>query len=95
MPNILDDLSDRLDRLEFELSELRIVPTDPNEVWADGAVRVSDAPAFCGISRSELYNLMNRGELPWSKPSRDRLVPRRWLVRYLATRAEHATTEAI
>ena len=91
---IIEQITDRLDRLEYELAEMRIVPTDPNEIWADGAIRVTDAPAFSGLSRSELYELMTAGELPWSKPGRSRLIPRRWLVQYLSRNPVTETTEA-
>ncbi len=84
MPGVIEELTERIERLEHDLAELRVVPTDPNEVWADGGVRVVDAAKFTGLSRTELYALMNRGELPWSKPGRHRLVPRRWLKQYLA-----------
>ena len=85
MPGILEEITTRLDRLEHDLAKMRVVPSDPNEIWSEGAIRVVDAVAFSGLSRTELYDLMNAGELPWSKPARHRLVPRRWLVRYLAT----------
>ncbi|MBA4192825.1 MAG: hypothetical protein C0467_33090 [Planctomycetaceae bacterium] len=87
MPGILESITERLDVLEHDLAQLRIVPTDPNEIWAEGAIRVVEAVAFSGLSRSELYELMTSGKLPWSKPARHRLVPRRWLVQWLAKNA--------
>jgi excisionase family DNA binding protein len=80
---IIEQIAERLDRLEHELSELRVVPASGSPVWSDGAMRVADAAKFSGISRSELYALMNRGELPWSSTGRNRLVPRKWLVQFL------------
>lgn len=92
MPGIIEQLTERLDVLEHDLAQLRVVPTDLDEVWAEGAIRVVDAVAFSGLSRSELYELMTSGKLPWSKPGRHRLVPRRWLVQWLA---KHRHAEAV
>jgi len=88
MPGLLEIITDRLDRLEHELDVLRTVPTDPSQIWGDGAMRLVDAARFSGISRSELYLRMNRGELPFSCTGRHRLVPRRWLVQWLQRTSE-------
>lgn len=58
------------------------------DIWLGGAISVTRAPKEYGISRSELYRLIEVGECPSSKPSRERLVPRRWLVEHLAKCAE-------
>ena len=47
----------------------------------DGLVSIDDAMAFLSVSRSTLYELMERGLLPWSKIGRSRRIPRRGLVR--------------
>jgi excisionase family DNA binding protein len=41
---------------------------------------VEAAVAFTGIARSNLYEAMRKGELPYSQPGRRRLIPRRALV---------------
>jgi excisionase family DNA binding protein len=54
------------------------------ELAADGAVSVAEAHAFVGLSESQFYVLMDRGEIPFVKSGRRRLVPKRALVEYLA-----------
>lgn len=54
------------------------------ELAADGAMGVPVAVAFLGVSRAEVYVLMGRGELPFVKLGRRRLVPKRALVDLLA-----------
>ena len=58
------------------------------EVVADGLLRISDASKFLGLSRSKLYQLMDRGELPFVKIGRARRIPRRAVIR-LASEALH------
>ena len=50
----------------------------------DGLVTVSEAAAFLRLSRSNLYLLMERGELPFVKIGRSRRIPRRALVQLAA-----------
>jgi excisionase family DNA binding protein len=45
----------------------------------DGLVDVNEAADFLGISRSAIYNLMGRGELPFAKIGGSRRIPRRSL----------------
>lgn len=54
------------------------------ELAADGAVSVAEAMAFLGVSDTHVYDLMNRGELPFCKLGRRRLIPKRALVELLA-----------
>lgn len=86
---LLEQLVERLDRLEHELSELRTSPTEPAAVWGDGAMRLIDAVKFSGLSRNELYSLMGAGDLPFFCTGRHRVVPRRALVRLLESK-QHA-----
>ena len=51
---------------------------------ADGLLTVREAAAFLGISRSSLYVLMDRGELPFAKIGRSRRVPRRAVIELAA-----------
>ncbi len=53
-------------------------------VVADGLMSVRDAARFVALSRSELYVLMDRGELTYAKIGRRRLVPRRALIQLAA-----------
>jgi excisionase family DNA binding protein len=50
---------------------------------ADGCLAVEEATEFSGIGRSELYLRMERGELPFVKIGRRRLIPPRALVKLL------------
>ena len=92
MPGILEEIADRLARLERAVSEVPArepaglgPPLESAEVvWADGAFDLAAAEAFSGLSRNELYKLMSDGRLPYCVATRERLVPRRWFVRYLA-----------
>jgi excisionase family DNA binding protein len=47
---------------------------------ADGLVPLADAMAFLSVSRSTLYELMEKGVLPYSKIGRSRRIPKRALV---------------
>lgn len=46
----------------------------------DGLLSIDEAMAFLSVSRSTLYELMDKGMLPWSKIGRSRRIPRRALV---------------
>ena len=50
----------------------------------DGLVKVPEAAAFLRLSRSNLYAMMERGELPFVKIGRSRRIPRRALVQLAA-----------
>lgn len=49
------------------------------EVDSDGLLRVADAARFLSVSRSTLYELMDRGELRYVKLGRARRIPRQAL----------------
>jgi excisionase family DNA binding protein len=49
------------------------------ELMAEGLERVGPAAAFLGLSRSQVYLLMERGELPFVKLGKCRCIPRRAL----------------
>jgi excisionase family DNA binding protein len=55
------------------------------ELFQDGAMGVNDAAKFIGVSRAVLYRLMEKGTIPFAQPAGRRLVPRRSLVRWLAS----------
>ena len=54
------------------------------EVFADGAVTVPETTRFSGIGRTQLYDLMATGRLPFTKVGARRLIPRRGLIDLLA-----------
>lgn len=59
----------------------------PPDVWADGALKVADAAAFSGLCRDTLYELMRAGSVAWAKPGKNRVIARRSLAAWLASRA--------
>jgi len=101
---IFEDLVSRLHALEAAVAHLaeqvrahgltsRNPTGDPSvDIWADGALGITEATEFSGLGTTTLYELMNSGELPFSQPTRHRLVPRRWLVEHLAESANHPVT---
>jgi predicted DNA-binding transcriptional regulator AlpA len=92
VPNILDQIAADLARIEAKLGEALAAPaaeSGDESIWADGAMDLADAEKFSGISRTEMYALMRSGDLPFTTPTRERLVPRRWLVQYLESK-QHA-----
>ena len=54
------------------------------EAVADGLVTTKEAAAFLHLSRSTVYELMNKGELVWVKLGGARRIPRRALVELAA-----------
>lgn len=98
---ILEQIDARLGALEhavLTIGDAVRTPTppvgmDPSE-WADGALSAPAAAVFCGISESELYKLMGRGELPFTHHGVKRLLPRRVLVRWLESRPVERTERA-
>lgn len=59
-------------------------PTVDRALWAEGALNATDAAAFLGVSRRHVFDLMQRGALPWGRVGGRRVIPRRALVDYLA-----------
>jgi excisionase family DNA binding protein len=51
-----------------------------SELVESGLRTIEEARAFTRLSRSALYGLMERGELPYVKLGRRRLVPQRALL---------------
>ena len=50
-----------------------------------GMLRLSEAGDFLGISRSALYQLMERGELPYTKIGTSRRIPKQALMELAAS----------
>jgi len=46
----------------------------------DGLLTIRQASEFCGLSRSDLYERMGRGELAYCRIGKRRLVPKRALI---------------
>ena len=47
---------------------------------ADGLVSVDEATTFLSVSRSTVYELMDKGLLPFAKIGRSRRIPKRALI---------------
>ena len=56
------------------------------DVWAEGALGVSEATAFTGMSRSDLYERMAGGELAYTRVGRRRLIAKQSLLAMLRKR---------
>lgn len=96
---ILEQIAARLTAIESQLvtlaDQVQAPAPSPSDdsIWSDGVISVTKAPEFCGVCKRQLWELMDRGELPWTKPARDRLIPRKALVALLAQHAN--TAEAV
>lgn len=55
-------------------------PGNAHAIFADGLVTVIEAATFLGLSRSQVYALMERGQLVYVKLGRSRRIPRRALI---------------
>lgn len=66
---------------------------DAAELLADGSLGVRAAAAFAGVSRTEIYDAMARGELEWFRHGRHRLIPKKLVVAWQAARLEKARRE--
>lgn len=51
-----------------------------------GLARIDEGCRFLGISRAKLYEIMERGELPYVKIGRSRRLPRQALKEFAAQR---------
>ena len=57
---------------------------EARELLEDGLMGVSEAAKWFGVSRSTLYNMMGRGQVPFVRLGGKRLIPRRSLVNLAA-----------
>lgn len=57
-----------------------------DQLVAEGLVTIRQAEEFLGLKRSKIYQLMDRGEIPYVKFGSARRIPRRALVTYAAAR---------
>lgn len=54
------------------------------EVLKEGLVRVKEAAQLLGVSRSQVYKLMDGGELPFVRLRKSRRIPRTGLVQLIS-----------
>jgi excisionase family DNA binding protein len=57
---------------------------DAEQLVEAGLDRVRDGARFLGISVSQAYAMMDRGDLPYVKFGRSRRIPRRALIAFAA-----------
>jgi excisionase family DNA binding protein len=55
---------------------------------ADGLLTIAETGAFLKLSRASVYNLMDRGQLPFIKVGRARRIPKRAVVQFAAQALE-------
>lgn len=71
--NILDEIKERLERMESTLHQLiglrESIPKANSEL-----LTVEEAAARTRVSKSHLRRLMDKGELPFTKPAKFRLI---------------------
>lgn len=53
-------------------------------LFDEGAVTIAGLKQEFGIGRNKAYELMNAGQLPWSRPYGRRLIPRAAVKKLLA-----------
>jgi excisionase family DNA binding protein len=58
--------------------------SNTNDLFAEGSVRPGPATKEFGVGRTQLYEWMSRGLLPFAKVGRMRLIPRAALKKLLA-----------
>jgi excisionase family DNA binding protein len=63
---------------------MEVVMQSATEMLAEGALGMEEARRFSGMGRTFLYAAMDRGDLPYTKVGRRRLIPRRALIAFLA-----------
>ena len=63
-----------------------------SQTVGDGLLRVPEVAKFLGLARSTVYQLMDRGELPYAKIGRSRRVPRRAVVGLAARSIQRETS---
>jgi excisionase family DNA binding protein len=64
-----------------------------SDLFADGALRPGAASKEFGVGRTQLYDWMQRGLLPFSKVGRMRLIPRAALKKLLTDHLVGATAK--
>lgn len=57
-------------------------PTTKEQLVNSGFVTALEASKFLGVSRSHIYALMERGELPYSRFGNSRRIPRQAMIEF-------------
>lgn len=63
-----------------QLKERDAMTTANEQLVEGGLVPIDEAMAFLSVGRSTVYELMDKGLLPYAKIGRSRRIPRRALV---------------
>lgn len=58
------------------------MPSIDQSIFDEGLVTVAEAAAFLRISRSQLYELLNRGEIPSIRILSSRRIPKKGLLEF-------------
>jgi hypothetical protein len=67
---------------------VQTVDDTAGSIWESGGIRVKEAIAFSGLSRSELYARIARNEIPTTKVGRARIIAKKALVELLRSGAK-------
>lgn len=70
----------RVSRAMDDTAPRSIRREDPADLVSDGLVTVPEAAAFLRVSRSTIYVLMDRGDLPYVRIGSARRIPKKALV---------------
>lgn len=62
-------------------------------VLEDGLLSVDEAMAYLSVSRSHLYDLMERGAVAYAKIGRSRRIPKAALMEYVAANLKGLTAD--
>src|SRR6516164_3641094 len=80
----MHDLAARTEEIAMSYSSTPILTTevaqDHQVLVADGLLRVDEAADFLKVSRSKVYQLMDRGELRYAKIGKSRRIPHKAVV---------------
>jgi excisionase family DNA binding protein len=64
-----------------QLAKRDAMSSTNEQLVEDGLVPIHEAMAFLSVGRSTIYELMDKGMLPYAKIGRSRRIPRRALVK--------------
>ena len=65
---------------------MKKIRDDPTEMMRDGLMSIDQAALFLGRSYSWMTKQLRYGEIPYVRLGADRLIPRRWLLEYAASK---------
>jgi excisionase family DNA binding protein len=67
----------------------------PQDLVTDGLMRVVEAAQFLSVGRSTVYQLMDKGELPFVKLGASRRIPKRAVLNLASTNLQGGLALAI